>query len=55
MRDGTVEHFPGHVEQHVRHQRALPAGVKLLEQPRHFADDALLLVGALCPIAAVVV
>ena len=46
---------PGHVQQHVRHQRALPAGVKLLEQPRHLADDALLVVVALLPASAVVV
>ena len=46
---------PGHVQQHVRHQRALPAGVELLEEPRHLADDALLLVVALLAVAAIVV
>ena len=39
---------PGHVEQHVRHQRALPAGVELLEEPRKLADDALLAVALGC-------
>ena len=37
---------PGHVEQHVRHQRALPAGVELLEEARQLADDALLQLAA---------
>ena len=46
---------PGHVQQHVRHQRALPAGVELLEEPRHLADDALLVVVALIPAAVAVV
>ena len=38
---------PGHVEQHVRHQRALPAGVELLEKPRKLTDDTLLAVALL--------
>ena len=45
---------PGHVQQHVRHERALPAGVELLEEPRHLADDALLVVVALLPPAVAV-